>query len=154
MKTDNKINIALNTVLKTSLTMINQYFLHARMLNDWGFDDLGNKNYQFSIKAMKESDHIIKRILFLEGLPNLQALGKLHIGENAPEILICNLTMEINFRKDLQLSIFEAESLKDYVTRNNLKECLEHCEDRIDYFETQNNLLKNIGSENYHQSII
>ncbi len=154
MKIDNKINHSLNRVLRSSLTMINQYFLHARMLNDWGFDALGEKNFKYSIKAMKESDAIIQRVLFLEGLPNLQDLGKLAIGEDVPEILNCNLSMEEDFRGLLQTTIAEAESEKDYVTRDHLKECLEHCEDRLDYFETQISLSGKVGSNNYHQSII
>ncbi|MDC9727529.1 MAG: bacterioferritin [Candidatus Thioglobus sp.] len=154
MKIDNNINKTLNKVLKDSLTMINQYFLHARMLNDWGFDELGGKNYKYSIKAMKESDEMIKRILFLEGLPNLQDLGKLNIGENVSEILSGNLAMETQFRGVLQSGISEAEGEKDYVTRDHLKECLEECEDRLDYFETQISLFNDVGSENYHQSIM
>ena len=134
--------------------MINQYFLHARMLNDWGLDDLGEKNYKYSIKAMKESDRMIKRILFLEGLPNLQDLGKLNIGENVPEILKGNLDMEVYFRGVLQSSISEAEGEKDYVTRDHLKECMGECEDRLDYFETQIDLFDKVGTDNYHQSIM
>jgi len=154
MKIDNNINQSLNEVLKSSLTMINQYFLHARMLNDWGFDELGGKNYNFSIKAMKESDQIIKRILFLEGLPNLQALGKLNIGEDVAEILTSNLVMENQFRSVLQASISAAEIEKDYVSRDHLQECLEECEERLDFFETQIHISNQVGSENYHQSII
>ncbi len=154
MKIDNNINQALNKVLKESLTMINQYFLHARMLNDWGLDELGEKNYKYSIKAMKESDSIIKRILFLEGLPNLQDLGKLNIGENVVEILKSNLVMESQFRGVLQISINEAESERDYVTRDHLKKCLEECEEKFDYFETQISLFDKVGSDNYHQSIM
>lgn len=154
MKVDNNINQSLNKVLKESLTMINQYFLHARMLNDWGLDDLGEKNYKYSIKAMKESDRMIKRILFLEGLPNLQDLGKLHIGEDVPEMLKGNLTMEEGFRSVLQSSIAEAESERDYVTRDHLKELIEECEERLDYFETQIDLFGKVGTDNYHQSIM
>ena len=154
MKIDNNINNSLNEVLKSSLTMINQYFLHSRMLSDWGFDGLGEKNYKFSIKAMKESDQIIKRILFLDGLPNLQALGKLHIGEDVTEILSSNMKMEISFRIVLQASIAEAEKVKDYITREHLKECMEECEERLDFFETQTHIMNQVGSENYHQSII
>ncbi len=154
MKIDNKINQSLNKVLRASLTMINQYFLHARMLNDWGFDDLGDKNFKYSIKAMKESDKVIQRILFLEGLPNLQDLGKLKIGENVPEILNSNLAMETEFRMVLQNTIAEAETEKDFVTRDHVKSCLSHCEDRLDYFETQISLASKVGSKNYHQSII
>lgn len=154
MKIDNNINNSLNEVLKSSLTMINQYFLHSRMLSDWGFDGLGEKNYKFSIKAMKESDQIIKRILFLDGLPNLQALGKLHIGEDVTEILSSNMKMEISFRIVLQASIAEAEKVKDYITREHLKECMEECEERLDFFETQTHIMSQVGSENYHQSII
>ena len=154
MKIDNNINKSLNTVLKESLTMINQYFLHARMLNDWGLNDLGEKNYKYSIKAMKESDRIIKRILFLEGLPNLQDLGKLQIGENVAEILQGNLAIEVQFRGILQSAIAEAEDERDYVTRDHLKELIEECEQRMDYFETQIDLFDKIGTDNYHQSIM
>ncbi len=154
MKVENNINQTLNGVLKESLTMINQYFLHARMLNDWGFDELGGKNYKFSIKAMKESDALIKRILFLEGLPNLQNLGRLSIGEDVPEILDSNLAMEHQFRSVLQSSIAQSESERDYITRNHLKNCLDKCEQRLDYFETQISLLGTVGKQNYHQSIV
>ena len=154
MKVNSTINQTLNKTLSASLTMINQYFLHARMLNNWGFDELGNKNYHYSIKAMKESDVLIKRILFLEGLPNLQALGKLHIGENVSEILSCNLAMEASFRQKLQESIALTESEQDYVTRDHLNECLEDCEERLDFFETQIHISEQVGSENYHQTII
>ena len=154
MKVDNNINQRLNEVLKESLTMINQYFLHARMLEDWGLDELGEKNFKYSIKAMKESDAMIKRILFLEGLPNLQNLGKLNIGENVTEILSGNLTMEVQFRSVLQAAINEAEGEKDYVTRDHLKECLQECEDRLDYFETQISLFEKVGTNNYPQSIM
>jgi len=154
MKVNIKINPSLNKVLSASLTMINQYFLHARMLDNWGFNHLGNTNYKFSIKAMKESDLIIKRILFLDGLPNLQALGKLNIGENVSEILTSNLLMETNFRTLLQDAISLAESEKDFISRDHLNECLEDCEERLDFFETQLHISEQIGSENYHQSII
>ena len=154
MKIKNNINKTLNQVLKSSLTMINQYFLHARMLNDWGFNDLGEKNYNYSIQTMKDSDSLIQRILFLEGLPNLQDLGSLRIGENVVEILQSNLSMEEAFRTVLQSGIAESESEKDYITRDHLKECLEECEERIDFFETQIELDTKLGSENYHQSII
>ena len=154
MKIKNNINKTLNQVLKSSLTMINQYFLHARMLNDWGFNDLGEKNYNYSIQTMKDSDSLIQRILFLEGLPNLQDLGNLRIGENVVEILQSNLSMEEAFRTVLQSGIAESESEKDYITRDHLKECLEECEERIDFFETQIELDTKLGSENYHQSII
>jgi len=154
MKIKNNINKTLNQVLKSSLTMINQYFLHARMLNDWGFNDLGEKNYNYSIQTMKDSDSLIQRILFLEGLPNLQDLGALKIGENVVEILQSNLSMEEAFRTVLQSGIAESESEKDYITRDHLKEYLEECEERIDFFETQIELDTKLGSENYHQSII
>ena len=154
MKIKNSINKTLNQVLKASLTMINQYFLHAKMLNDWGFNGLGEKNYNYSIQTMKDSDSLIQRILFLEGLPNLQDLGALKIGENVIEILQSNLSMEVAFRTVLQSGIAESESEKDYITRDHLKECLEDCEERIDFFETQIDLDTKLGSENYLQSII
>ncbi|MDC9715082.1 MAG: bacterioferritin [Gammaproteobacteria bacterium] len=154
MKIDNNINQKLNQTLRLSLTMINQYFLHARMLQDWGLNELGEKNFKHSIKAMKESDEIIKRILFLEGLPNLQNLGTLRIGENVPEILNANLEIEVEFREVLQSAIVESEHERDFVTRDHLKECLEKCEDRLDYFETQIVLFSKVGTENYHQSIM
>ncbi len=154
MKIKNSINKTLNQVLKASLTMINQYFLHARMLSDWGFNDLGEKNYKYSIQTMKDADSLIQRILFLEGLPNLQDLGNLRIGENVVEILQSNLSMEEAFRTVLQNGIAESETEKDYITRDHLKECLEDCEERIDFFETQIELDIKLGSENYHQSII
>ncbi|BBB22844.1 bacterioferritin [Abyssogena phaseoliformis symbiont OG214] len=116
--------------------MINQYFLHARMLEDWGFKGLSEKNFKYSIKAMKESDSIVQRILFLEGLPNLQDLGRLNIGEDVSEVLTANLNMELSFRTILQIEIAKAEKERDYVTRDCLKECLEACEERLDYFET------------------
>ncbi|MFK8011245.1 MAG: bacterioferritin [Marinicellaceae bacterium] len=154
MKIDNNNNQLHNKLLKLSLTMINQYFLHARMLEDWGFNELGNKNYKFSIQAMKESDKIIKRILFLEGLPNLQALGKLNIGEDVAEILSSNLNMELEFHAMIQHVISEVELNQDYISRDLLNECLEDCEERIDYFETQIHISQKIGTKNYHQSII
>ncbi|BBB23995.1 bacterioferritin [Isorropodon fossajaponicum endosymbiont JTNG4] len=105
-------------------------------------------------QVLKESDSMIKRILFLEGLPNLQDLGKLNIDEDVPEVLTANLNMELSFRAILQVAIAKAEKERDYVTRDCLKECLEACEDKLDYFETQISLLSKVGTDNYHQSIM
>lgn len=154
MKVDPAINHSLNTVLKESLTLINQYFLHARMLEDWGFSGLGKETYKASIDAMKESDKIIKRILFLEGLPNLQHLGRLQIGENVTEVLQGNLSLETQMREALVQSITFLETQQDYISRDELEEILEASEERIDWLETQMSLLQDLGSENYLQSIM
>lgn len=154
MKVDPAINQSLNTVLKESLTLINQYFLHARMLEDWGFAGLGKENYKASIAAMKESDKIIKRILFLEGLPNLQHLGRLQIGENVTEVLQGDLALETQMRDALVQSITFLETQQDYISRDELEQLLEASEERIDWLETQLSLLQDLGSENYLQSIM
>ncbi len=152
MKNDNDINKTLNEVLKESLTAINQYFLHARMLGDWGFETLEKYDYDASIEAMKESDRLIKRILFLEGLPNLQDLGKLLIGEDVPEVIGSDLEMENRINATLKTAVATCEKASDYVSRDHIEELLEHNEERIDWYETQLSLIKSLGLKNYLQS--
>lgn len=152
MKGDAKLNQVFNEVLRESLTAINQYFLHARMLGDWGFESLEKHDYDASIHAMKEADRLIKRILFLEGLPNLQDLGKLLIGEDVPEVLKNNLDMETRINATLKKAIEQCEHASDYISREHLEALLEHNEERIDWGETQLALLDKLGIQNYLQS--
>ena len=154
MKGDPKILQHLNLVLKNELTAINQYFLHARMFGHWGLDKLQDVEKDESIDEMKHADRLIERILFLDGLPNLQDLGKLLIGENVKEALECDLKLEMAARTDLQAAIADSESLGDYVSRELFETILESEEEHIDYLETQLELLTRIGIENYCQSQI
>ncbi len=144
----------LNNALKTQMVAINQFFLHAKMLKNWGLDALGNRAYSQSIKAMKLADKLMERILFLEGLPNLQDLGKLIIGEDAPESLQGDLQMQTTIRKQLQSAISDCEGLQDYVSRDLLEELLRETEEHIDWIETQQWLIEHLGLENYLQSQI
>ena len=154
MKVDQKVNPSLNQVLKLLLTGINQYFLHSRMMENWGFDQLKSKDYGYSIKLMKESDTLIKRILFLEGLPNLQDLGSLSIGTNVPEAISGNMTFETALRDRLAETIGYCESVGDYISRDCLTDFLDESEEQIDWLETQQHLLQNVGTKNYLQSAI
>lgn len=152
MKGDATVIEHLNRVLKNELTAINQYFLHSRMLKDWGLHKLGASEYEESVDEMKHADSIIERVLFLEGLPNLQDLGKLRIGENVNEILECDLELEMDAIPDLRAAIAYCESHKDYVSRKLFDGILKSEEEHVDWLEIQLGLIDKMGLENYIQS--
>jgi len=154
MKSQSNILSALNLILTFELTSINQYFLHARMYKNWGLKELDEKDYKKSIKDMKQADKIIERILFLEGLPNLQKLEKLRIGERTEEMLQCNLDFEMEQIAALRDVIALCEKERDYVSREMLEEILEEEEEHVDWIESQQFLIENTGIENYQQSMM
>lgn len=152
MQGDKAIIRLLNQVLTNELTAVNQYYLHARMYDNWGFAKLGKLTYDESIGEMKHADKLIKRILFLDGLPNLQDLHKLAIGETVPEALAADLQLEVNGRTLLVEGVKHCELAQDYVSREILEEILRDTEEHIDFLETQVSLLRSLGEPNYLQS--
>lgn len=151
MKGDAKVIQHLNKVLGNELVAINQYFLHSRMFKDWGLASLAKKEYEESIDEMKHADKLIERILFLEGLPNLQSLGKLYIGENTKEMLECDLKVELIAIPDLREGIVHCEAVRDFVSRDLLQDILDSEEEHVDWLETQLSLIERLGIQLYEQ---
>jgi len=152
MKGDATVIEHLNKVLKNELTAINQYFLHSRMYKDWGMAKLADHEHAESVDEMKHADALIERVLFLEGLPNLQDIGKLRIGENTQEMLQCDLDLELDAIPDLRAAIAYCENPKDYVSRDLFDSILQSEEGHVDWLETQLDLINKVGIENYIQS--
>lgn len=152
MRADSKVIDFLNQALKNELTAINQYFLHARMLDNWGLRKLGKYEYHESIDEMKHADKLISRILFLEGLPNLQDLGKIYIGEDVEEVLACDLRLEMEALPLLKDAIAHCEDVRDYVSRELFVDILESEEEHVDFIEEQLKIIELVGVQNYCQS--
>lgn len=152
MRGDPDVIRMLNAVLTNELTSVNQYFLHARMYQNWGFERLGKKTYEESIGEMRHADQVIKRVLFLEGFPNLQDLHKLSIGETVPEALAADLAAELRGREAMVALISLAEERKDYATRDLITHILEDTEEHIDFLETELGVIEQVGLQNYLQS--
>ena len=152
MKGDPKVIQLLNKALYNELTAINQYFMHAKILEDMGFAKLAKKEREESIEEMEHADQLMERILFLEGLPNLQQLGKLRIGETPAEMLACDLALENDAIPDLRDGIEYCESVRDYISRDLMQKILDNEEEHVDWLETQLNLIEQIGEQNYLQS--
>lgn len=154
MKGDAQVIAHLQAQLKNELTAINQYFLHYRMLKHWGFDKLAKKEYDESIGEMKHADWLMDRIFMLDGLPNLQDLGKLQIGENVNEVLSCDLSLEKAAQVTIKEGIAHCEAVRDYLSRDLLLKILDDTEEHIDFLETQLDLIDKVGLPNYQQSIM
>ena len=154
MKGDPQIIAHLQAQLKNELTAINQYFLHYRMLKHWGFDKLAKKEYDESIGEMKHADLLMDRIFMLDGLPNLQDLGKLLVGEDVPEILACDLKMERAAQATIKDGVAHCEAVRDFVSRDLLMKILDDTEEHIDFLETQLELIEKVGLQNYLQSVM
>lgn len=152
MKGEPNVIKLLNDQLTNELTAINQYFLHSRIYRHWGFEKLGKKEYEESIGEMKHADQLIERVLMLDGLPNLQALHKLMVGETVPEILNCDLQLELVSQKTVKEGIVACEQARDFVSRELLQDILDDTEDHIDWLETQIELVDRVGLQNYLQS--
>jgi bacterioferritin len=152
MKGDPVIIAHLNKVIKNELTAINQYFMHSRLLRHWGLERLGKYEYKESIDEMKHADKLMERVLFLDGLPNLQDLGKLMIGEDVKEVLECDLALEMKAHPDLKAAIADCERLGDYGSRELFQQILDSEEEHIDFLETQLELIEKVGLQNYCQS--
>ena len=154
MKGNAKVISQLQAQLKNELTAINQYFVHYRMLKNWGLDKLAKREYQESIDEMKHADTLMDRLFVLEGLPNLQDLGKLQIGESVPDVLACDLRLEQAAQATVKAGIVDCEQASDFVSRDLLLKILEDTEEHIDFLETQIELVEKVGLQNYQQSIM
>lgn len=152
MKGDPQVIAYLQAQLKNELTAINQYFLHYRMYKHWGFDKLAKKEYAESIGEMKHADWLMDRIFMLDGLPNLQDLGKLQIGEDVPEALACDLRLEVAAQQTIKDGIHHCDAVRDYVSRDLLLKILDDTEEHIDFLETQLDIIQKVGVQNYLQS--
>jgi bacterioferritin len=152
MKGDRQVIEFLNRVLRNELTAINQYFLHSRMFKDWGLTALADHEFHESVDEMKHADELVERILFLEGLPNMQDIGKLRIGENTREMLACDLALEMDAIPDLREAIQHCEACRDFVSRDLFDSILSSEEEHVDWLETQLDLIDRVGVENYQQS--